>query len=51
MDVSGDGAVTRMKVAVSGRFGEAPQHLTLQLLVLKHVVHQVKFAPEAKGKH
>ena len=50
-DVEGDGAVTRLKVSVSGRFGKAPEHLTLHALCLKHVVHHVRFAPETKTGH
>ena len=48
MDVSGDGAVTRVRLSVSGRFGKAPEHVTLHALVLKHVVHHVRFAADAK---
>lgn len=43
IDVRGDGAVTRMKVSVSGRFGKAPEHFTLEALCLKHKLHQVAF--------
>ncbi|MEA3189763.1 MAG: SnoaL-like domain [Thermoplasmata archaeon] len=45
IDVAGDGAVTRMKVSVSGRFGKAPEHYTLEALCLKHVLHHVAFRP------
>src|SRR5437016_2745530 len=48
MDVAGDGAITRVKVSVSGRFGKAPEHVTLHALVLQHVLHHVKFAGDAK---
>jgi hypothetical protein len=52
MDVSGDGTVTRLKVSVSGRFGKAPEHLTLHVLVLQHVLHHVKFEADKKaGAH
>lgn len=52
MDVGGDGAVTRLKVSVSGRFGKAPEHYDLHLLCLQHVIHHVKFSPvAAKGGH
>ncbi len=49
MDVAGDGAVTRLKVSVSGRFGQAPAHMTLHVLCLQHVIHHVRFAPEGKA--
>lgn len=45
-DVSGDGAVTRLKLSVSGRFGKAPEHVVLHALCLKHVVHHVKIVPD-----
>ena len=48
-DVEGDGAVTRLKLSVSGRFGQAPQNVVLHALVLKHVVHHVKIAPDGKA--
>lgn len=48
VDVAGDGAVTRLTVSVSGRFGQAPQRVVFHLLCLKHVVHQVKVVPEGK---
>jgi ketosteroid isomerase-like protein len=52
IDVDGDGAVTRLHLSVSGRFGQAPEHVVMHVLCLKHVVHQVKVVPEAKkGGH
>lgn len=54
VDVEGDGAVTRMRLSVSGRFGKAPERLTMHALCLKHVVHHVRFVPEgqaAAGHH
>jgi ketosteroid isomerase-like protein len=39
-DVEGDGAVVRLRVSVSGRFGAAAQLATFHLLCLKRVVHQ-----------
>jgi len=48
-DVSGDGAVTRLELSVSGRFGKAPEHLGLNLLCLRGVVHQVAFVPSGAG--
>lgn len=51
IDVAGDGAVTRLQVSVSGRFGRAPEHVVMHILVLKHVVHQVKVVPGPKGGH
>jgi SnoaL-like domain len=45
IDVAGDGAVTRLTVSVSGRFGKAPEHAVWHILCLKHVVHQVKIVP------
>jgi ketosteroid isomerase-like protein len=51
IDVAGDGAVTQLKVSVSGRFGKAPEHYTLHVLCLKHVIHHVRFEPAAKAGH
>lgn len=42
-DVRGDGAVTHLDVSVSGRFGKAPEHLTLSVLALRGTIHQVAF--------
>jgi len=39
-DVEGDGAVTRLRISVSGRFGAAAQRATLNLVCLQHVIHQ-----------
>lgn len=50
IDVAGDGAVTRLLLSVSGRFGQAPQRVTMHVLCLKHVVHHVKFVPEGGAK-
>lgn len=50
VDVAGDGAVTRLTVSVSGRFGQAPQRVVFHLLCLKHVVHHVKVVPEGQAK-
>lgn len=44
-DVRGDGAVTHLDVSVSGRFGKAPEHLTMSVLALRGQVHQVAFRP------
>lgn len=50
IDVAGDGAVTRLKVSVSGRFGKAPQHMDLDLVCLKHRLHHVRLgAPPVAG--
>jgi hypothetical protein len=49
VDVAGDGAVTRLTMSVSGRFGQAPQRVVFHLLCLKHVVHQLKVVLEGKG--
>ena len=50
MDVSGDGAVTRVKLSISGRFGKAPEHVTLHALCLQHVIHHVKFVADKADK-
>jgi ketosteroid isomerase-like protein len=50
IDIAGDGAVARLRVSVSGRFGKAPEHHDLTILCLKHVVHQVKFVCEPKSR-
>ena len=42
VDVAGDGAVTRLTLSISGRFGQAPQRVTMHVLCLQHVVHHVK---------
>lgn len=51
IDVAGDGAVTRLTLSVSGRFGEAPQRIMLNALVLRQLLHQVKFVPVVKSGH
>lgn len=50
-DAEGDGTVMRLKLSISGRFGQAPQHVTLHALCLQGVLHHVKFVGEAKGGH
>lgn len=50
IDVAGDGAVIRLSVSVSGRFGKAPEHVVLHILCLKHVVHHVKVVSESAKK-
>lgn len=50
VDVEGDGAVTRLRLSVSGRFGQAPQRVTMHALCLKHVVHHVRFVPDGQAK-
>ena len=49
IDVEGDGAVTRLKLSISGRFGKAPQRVVMHVLCLKHMVHHVKLVPEGSG--
>lgn len=53
VDVAGDGAVTRLSLSVSGRFGQAPQRIVMHILCLKHVVHHVKLVnlDQAKAGH
>lgn len=51
IDAEGDGTVTRLKLSVSGRFGQAPQHVTLHALCLQGVLHHLKFVAPAKGGH
>lgn len=51
VDVAGDGAVTRLRVSVSGRFGRAPERVVMHVLCLRHVIHHVKVVPEAQGGH
>jgi len=51
IDIAGDGAIARLRISMSGRFGNAPEHYNLTVLCLKHVVHQVKFAGDKKGGH
>lgn len=48
-DIAGDGAVTRLQVSVSGRFGQAPRLVRMDVLCLKHVVHQVQMRDVATG--
>ena len=50
IDVAGDGAVTRLHLSISGRFGKAPEHVVMHILCLKHVVHQVKVVPANSTK-
>jgi ketosteroid isomerase-like protein len=45
-DVEGDGAVTRLRISVSGRFGAAAQRATLAILCLQHTVHQAALTLE-----
>jgi hypothetical protein len=49
VDVAGDGAVTRLKLSVSGRFGKAPERVVAHILCLKHVIHYVKVVREGKA--
>ncbi|MFO1532119.1 MAG: nuclear transport factor 2 family protein [Thermoplasmatota archaeon] len=49
-DVAGDGAVSRLKVSVSGRFGKAPELYWLNVLRVQSLVHHASFVP-AKGHH
>ena len=51
IDVAGDGAVARLRLSVSGRFGRAPRHVTMHVLCLKHVVHHIRFETEPKKGH
>lgn len=52
MDLAGDGTLTHLKVSMSGRFGQAPQHVTLTYLVLNGVVKQVQIAAAgSQGGH
>lgn len=51
VDVEGDGAVLRLRLSVSGRFGKAPERLTMHVLCLKHVVHHVRVVPETPARH
>lgn len=39
-DIEGDGAVVRVRLSVSGRFGAGAQHATLAVLCLQHSIHQ-----------
>jgi len=50
VDVEGDGAVARLTLSVSGRFGQAPQRVVMHVLCLKHVVHHVRFVPMGQAK-
>lgn len=51
-DVAGDGAVARLKVSVSGRFGKAPEILWFNVLRVQDKVHQVRIEPlAAAGAH
>jgi hypothetical protein len=50
IDVAGDGAVIRLTLSVSGRFGQAPQRVVMHALCLKHVVHHVKFVPASQAR-
>ncbi|MEK6985135.1 MAG: nuclear transport factor 2 family protein [Candidatus Thermoplasmatota archaeon] len=46
-DLSGDGAVIHLALSISGRFGKAPEHLTMSVLALRGVIHQVVVRPAA----
>lgn len=45
-DITGDGHVTHLSIAVSGRFGAAPTRYRLSLLHLKSLIHHIQFVPE-----
>jgi ketosteroid isomerase-like protein len=45
-DVAGDGALSRLKVSVSGRFGKAPELHHFHILRVKDRIHQVRVVPE-----
>jgi ketosteroid isomerase-like protein len=45
-DVEGDGAVTRLRLSISGRFGAGAQRATLAVLCLQHAVHQASITLE-----
>lgn len=47
IDVAGDGTVTRLKLSVSGRFGEAPRRVVVHALGLKGKLHHVRIVDEA----
>ena len=44
-DVGGDGALARLKVSVSGRFGKAPELHWFLVLRVQALVHQVQIVP------
>ncbi|MHB8634001.1 MAG: nuclear transport factor 2 family protein [Thermoplasmatota archaeon] len=41
-DIAGDGAVTRLAVSVSGRFGQKAALVDMDLLCLQHRIHHVE---------
>lgn len=49
-DVSGDGAITRLTLSVSRRFGASPERYRLVALSLKGTIHQVVIEPAPKKK-
>ncbi len=42
VDVSGDGAVTRLTISVSNRFGAAPQIVRMDMLVLRSQIYHLR---------
>lgn len=50
-DVAGDGALTRLKVSVSGRFGKAPEPVWMNILRVQSKVHQVQIVPVGGPAH
>lgn len=50
-DVAGDGALARLKVSVSGRFGKAPELVHMHVLRVQQKVHQVQIVLAAGKPH
>lgn len=51
MDIAGDGTIVHLKLSISGRFGRKPEHVTMSVLCLKGVVHQVVVRPVGARAH
>jgi ketosteroid isomerase-like protein len=50
-DVAAEGALTRLKVSVSGRFGKAPQLVWVSIVRVQQQIHQVHIAPVGGNAH
>ena len=50
-DHAGDGAVNRLTVTQSGRFGQAPRELQFHVLCLNGFVHQFRIKDAAQAAH
>ena len=48
-DLAGDGAITRLQVSVSNRFGREPRRVSMNVLCLTGVIHEVVWKDAVQG--